>query len=183
MKDETRARTGIQSRPPRCSASGARSIFTPSCSRTSADPHSEDAARLPCLATRAPHAAATIAESVEMLKVASPSPPVPQVSNSAPSTSIGVAIARAVRANPVLSSAVSPFMRRATRKPAICAGVASPRMMISNAPAASSSVRFWHLTTLAMASIILRLRRCAPPPHRVGRTCARSWRGSSCLLW
>src|SRR5256885_594329 len=111
----------------RATPSGARSIFTPSCSSTSAEPHIDDAARLPCLATRAPHAAATIAASVEMLKVARPSPPVPHVSSKAPSTWIGVATARAVRAKPVSSSTVSPFMRRATTKPAIWEGVASPR--------------------------------------------------------
>ena len=124
----------------RATPSGARSIFTPSCSSTSADPHADDAARLPCLATRAPHAAATMAASVEMLKVSRPSPPVPHVSRSLPSTAIGVAMARAVRANPVISSTVSPFIRRATRKPATWTGVASPRMIISKAAAASSSV-------------------------------------------
>src|SRR5216683_3186053 len=98
--------------------SGCRSIFTPSCSRTSADPHIDEAARFPCLATRAPHAAETIAASVEMLNVASPSPPVPHVSSSAPSTWIGVATALAARAKPVSSSTVSPFMRSATTKPA-----------------------------------------------------------------
>ncbi len=90
-----------------------------------------------------------------MLKVASPSPPVPQVSSSAPSTSIGVAIARAVRAKPVISSAVSPLIRSATTKPAIWEGVASPRMMTSNADAASFSVRSWPLTSLVRASIKL----------------------------
>src|SRR5690348_3629995 len=137
----------------RATPSGCRSIFTPSFSSTSADPHSDDAALLPCLATRTPHAAATMAASVEMLKVASPSPPVPHVSRSAPSTSIGVATARAVRAKPVSSSAVSPFIRSATMKPAICDGVASPRMITSNADAASPSVRFSQRTSLAIASI------------------------------
>src|SRR5258708_25051285 len=148
----------------RATPSGARSIFTPSCSSTSAEPHSEEAARLPCLATRAPHAAATIAAKVEMLKVASPSPPVPQVSSSAPPTSIGVAIARAVRAKPVISSAVSPFMRSATSNPAIWPCVASPRMMASNADAASSSVRFSHRTSFAIVSINL------SPPRSPGRS-------------
>src|SRR2546422_4865535 len=138
----------------RATPAGARSTFTPSCSRTSAEPHRDEAARLPCLATRAPHAAATIAASVEMLNVARPSPPVPQVSRSAPSTWIGVAIALAVFAKPVISSTVSPLMRSATTKPAIWDGVASPRMITSNADAASSSVRFSHLMSFAIASII-----------------------------
>ena len=89
-----------------------------------------------------------------MLNVASPSPPVPQVSSRAPSTAMGVATARAARAKPVSSSGVSPFMRRATMKPAIWEGVASPRMITSNAAAASPSVRFSHLTSFANASII-----------------------------
>ena len=52
-----------------------------------------------------------------MLKVASPSPPVPHVSSRSPSTSIGVAIARAVRAKPVISSTVSPFIRKRDQEP------------------------------------------------------------------
>src|SRR5487761_1292668 len=147
----------------RATPSGPRSTFTPSCSSTSAEPHSDEAARLPCLATRAPQAAATIADSVEILKVARPSPPVPQVSRSAPSISIGVAIARAVRANPVSSSTVSPLMRSATRKPAICTAVASPRMISSKLAAASSSESGSPLTSLAMASIIDK-----SPPGAVG---------------
>src|SRR5260370_19389763 len=146
----------------RATASGPRSIFTPSCSSTSAEPHSDDAARLPCLATLTPHAAATIAASVEMLKVARPSPPVPHVSSRSPSTSIGVAIARAVRANPVISSTVSPFMRRATMKPAIGIGVASTRMIVSNAAAASPSVSDSHLTSFAIESIITVASRLSP---------------------
>src|SRR5207247_651630 len=93
----------------RATPSGCRSILTPSFSSTSAEPQSDEAARLPCLATRAPQAAATIADRVEMLNVASPSPPVPQVSSRAPSTAMGVATARAARAKPVSSSGVSPF--------------------------------------------------------------------------
>src|SRR6266446_7828852 len=151
----------------RATPSGARSILTPSFSSTSAEPHSDDAARLPCLATRTPQAAATIAARVEMLKVASPSPPVPQVSRSAPSTWIDVATARAVRAKPVSSSTVSPFMRSATMKPAIWEGVASPRMITWKAEAASSSVRFSHLTSLAIASITSVL---LAPPHLCGGT-------------
>src|SRR5450759_2304516 len=136
----------------RATPSGARSIFTPSCSSTSADPHMDDAARLPCLATRAPQAAATIADRVEMLKVERPSPPVPQVSRRSPSTVIGVAIARAVRANPVISSTVSPFMRRAMTNPAIWVGVASPRMIPSKAADASASESDSQRTNFAIAS-------------------------------
>ena len=55
----------------------------PRASRTSAEPHEEVTARLPCLATLAPAAAATRAAAVEMLKLPLASPPVPQVSTSA----------------------------------------------------------------------------------------------------
>ena len=46
----------------------------------SAEPEREEAARLPCLATAQPQAAATSAAVVEMLNVPEPSPPVPAVS-------------------------------------------------------------------------------------------------------
>ena len=46
----------------------------------SAEPEREEAARLPCLATAQPQAAATSAAVVEMLNVPDPSPPVPAVS-------------------------------------------------------------------------------------------------------
>ena len=52
----------------------------PSASSTSALPAAEETARLPCLATGTPAPATTNAVVVEMLKVCSPSPPVPQVS-------------------------------------------------------------------------------------------------------
>ena len=54
------------------------------------------------------------------------------------------------------SSTVSPFMRSATTKPAIWVGVASPRMIVSKAEAASASVRDSHLTSFAIASIMRR---------------------------
>ena len=54
----------------------------PRASRTSAEPVCEVMARLPCLATEAPAAAATRAAAVEMLKLPEESPPVPQVSTS-----------------------------------------------------------------------------------------------------
>lgn len=52
----------------------------PSASKTSAEPTRLEAERLPCLATFMPAAAATKATAVEILNVAAPSPPVPQVS-------------------------------------------------------------------------------------------------------
>jgi len=65
----------------------------------------------------------------EMLIVAAPSPPVPAVSTrSVRSGRTGRTCARIASAQPAISSAVSPFRRSATRKPPICAGVASPRI-------------------------------------------------------
>jgi len=52
-------------------------MTTPSASSTSAEPHADDAARLPCLIIRAPAAAATIVPMVDTLSVRAPSPPVP----------------------------------------------------------------------------------------------------------
>ena len=65
-------------------APGARSSTTPSASSTSAAPQAEDAARLPCLTTRAPAAAATTAAIVEMLTVLDRSPPEPTMSTAGP---------------------------------------------------------------------------------------------------
>ena len=67
-------------------ASGGRSIATPSSSSTSAAPHADDAARLPCLTTGTPAAAATTADIEEMLTVWAWSPPVPTTSTARPLT-------------------------------------------------------------------------------------------------
>ena len=61
----------------------------PKFSSKSADPDLEEAARLPCLITFAPAAAAIIAEVVEMLMVCAPSPPVPTVSTARSVIEIG----------------------------------------------------------------------------------------------
>src|SRR5450830_432785 len=61
--------------------SGCRLILTPSESSTSALPDEDETLRPPCLATRAPAAAATNIEAVEILKVCAPSPPVPTMSS------------------------------------------------------------------------------------------------------
>ena len=94
----------------RCTPSGSRSIFTPNRSSTSAAPTRPLTARLPCLATGTPAAAATSAAPVEMLKVPAPSPPVPAVSSTLPpSRSSARARARIARAPPVSSAADSPL--------------------------------------------------------------------------
>ena len=99
--------------------SGGRSMRTPKCSSTSAEPQRELMDRLPCLATCTPAPAITNAATVETLKVPEPSPPVPQVSTRASiatggaSAKIGVAWRRIAVAKPTNSSTVSPFMRNA----------------------------------------------------------------------
>ena len=77
-------------------------MLTPSASRQSAVPHWDEAARLPCLATFMPPAAATRAEVVEMLKLWALSPPVPTISKMAMPVSTFVAWSRMAAA---LSSA------------------------------------------------------------------------------
>ena len=54
-----------------------------------------------------------------MLKVPLRSPPVPHVSTTGAGGTTGLANSRAVRAKPSSSSADSPFVRSAIRKPAI----------------------------------------------------------------
>ena len=134
--------------------SGGCSSLNPSASSTSAEPEADETARLPCFATPAPAAAATIAAAVEMLSVRAPSPPVPAVSTrSSRCGRTGRTCSRIASAQPAISSAVSPFTRNATRKPPICAGVASPRMISSitsracsrgrSCPSSSSASAAW----------------------------------------
>jgi hypothetical protein len=56
-------------------------MLAPRASSTSALPDFDDTERLPCLATRAPAAAATNIDAVEMLNVCEASPPVPTMSS------------------------------------------------------------------------------------------------------
>ena len=117
---------------------GVRSMRTPSASSTSAEPERLVAVRLPCLATAQPAAAAMSAAVVETLKVDLP-PPVPAVSTRSWRLVVtGVANARIVRARPASSATVSPFVRSAISRPAICVSEASPAMMTASTSAASS---------------------------------------------
>jgi hypothetical protein len=137
----------------RAMRSGESSRLKPSASITSADPEDEETARLPCFATAAPAAAATIPAAVEMLSVRAPSPPVPAVSTR--SVRVGrtaTTWSRIASAQPAISATVSPFARSATRKPPICAGVASPRMISSITARASSRVRARLSRSRAIAS-------------------------------
>ena len=64
----------------RATPAGPRSIATPSASSRSAAPQADDAARLPCLHTRPPAPAMTIAARVDTLMLELRSPPVPTMS-------------------------------------------------------------------------------------------------------
>src|SRR3954469_1238546 len=125
-------KTGAKKKPipasctQRATPGAGRSMTTPSASSTSADPDDDDAARLPCLATGTPAAAATTAAIEEMLTVWAPSPPVPTMSTQSIDSCTGVACASISAARPATSSADSPLARSATAKAATWTGVASP---------------------------------------------------------
>ena len=59
---------------------GSRSILIFKASKTSPDPHFDETALLPCLATFVPMLAKSKAEAVDIFRVFIPSPPVPHVS-------------------------------------------------------------------------------------------------------
>src|SRR6202158_3288859 len=61
-------------------------------------------------------------------------------------------LARMVATAPVISSTLSPRMRMAIKKPPICAGVASPDIILSKACVASSRVRWAPVATLPMSA-------------------------------
>ncbi len=122
-------------------SSGSRSITTPSRSSTSAVPHEEEAARLPCLTTRAPAAEATMEAIVETLTVCARSPPVPTMSRVCPGTEISTALSSMPWARPRTSATVSPLARSATAKPAIWASVADPDMISFIAHSVSEAER------------------------------------------
>ena len=121
---------------------GGGSMRRPSASSTSALPQRLDEARLPCLATPAPAAAATSPAAVEMLKVPALSPPVPQVSTR-PARRTGVLTARwrSVVAKPTSSSTVSPRDRSAPMNIAACSGGYSSSSSATMAAAACSRDR------------------------------------------
>ena len=98
-------------------------MLTPSASKQSAVPQSEEAALLPCFETLTPADATTIAAVVEMLKLLAPSPPVPTISIVSMPVSQGVACSRIAAAQPAISSVVSAFVllvESAARKAAFC---------------------------------------------------------------
>src|SRR5207249_2532208 len=140
------------SRSTRAAAAASSVMGTPSASSTSAEPHFEVKERLPCFATDAPAPAATNAAAVEMLKVETVPPPVPQVSTRwGPSATTRTMASRNARAAPATSSGVSPFTRSPMSSAPICAGVASPRITAANTSVVWRSESDWRLARAAMA--------------------------------
>src|SRR6185312_1139020 len=112
-------------------AAGGSMMLAPSASSTSALPDFDDTERPPCLATRAPAAAATNIDAVEMLNVADASPPVPTMSSrvAGSGASTLVANSRITCAAAAISPIVSFLTRMPTVSAAIITGVTSPRMI------------------------------------------------------
>ncbi|MNV71498.1 hypothetical protein D3C71_1645200 [compost metagenome] len=118
-------------------------MFTPRASSTSALPALPEAERFPCLATLTEAADEIIAEAVEILNLWMPEPPVPQVSNKrARSVSTDVPNPLIASAKPVISSTVSPLIRKAVSSEPICACEASPSIIAPIISRASVRVRF-----------------------------------------
>src|SRR5947209_17518845 len=140
--------------------SGVSSATTPRASRASALPELADIDRLPCLATGTPAAAVRMALAVLTLKVVRP-PPVPHMSVRFPSTFgwIWTQLARMARAMAATSSTFGPFMRRATRKPAIWTSVTWSSRMASTNSVSSCAVRSCFWVSLPNESL-----NTAPPP-------------------
>src|SRR3954447_5913732 len=147
----------------RATASGLRSIRTPSASSTSAEPLRPVAERLPCLATAHPCPAAISAAVVDTLNVGRP-PPVPAVSISSSSRSLatGVANARIVVARPTSSSIVSPLVRSATSTPAVSISDALPAMISASTSAVCSDVRSRRDISASIALVMTGLGKEVP---------------------
>ena len=89
-------------------SSGSKSILILRAYKTSPDPHFEETALLPCLATFVHMLAKSRAEAVEILSVFIPSPPVPQVSMQSLTFTLFDFSLR-TKTPPAISSETSPF--------------------------------------------------------------------------
>lgn len=99
--------------------------------------------------------------------------PVPAVSTGVEPSEvrISVALPRIIRAQPVISSTVSPFIRRPVINAAIWAGVASPSMISVITAAASASERSCPSTTAWMPSLIIVMPSNAITCEKNGSVC------------
>src|ERR671938_398328 len=122
-------------------------------SKKSALPQTPETDLLPCLATLALAADATIAAAVLILNDFIKSPPVPQISTSRPFT-LGVILTACLlkeRRTDLSSSAVSPAIARATRKAAIDESGVTPLRIPSSASEISSDDNSVLATSFFMA--------------------------------
>ena len=178
---------------------GGTSSLTPSAASTSEAPEIEDTERLPCLAILTPAPAATSDAQVETLNVPWPSPPVPTMSTAPAGASTRVIFSRISLAAPVISSTVSPRTRSAIRNAPICAGVATPDIMISSADCISSTDSVAPVATLPMivfkrvrghrfpravaqAADLAELRRRGAMPASSRKLASSSWPCSEAML-
>ena len=136
------------SSPTSPTASGFKSSGRPRSSSTSAAPHFEDAARLPCLTIFTPAAAAATEPMVDRFTVAKPSPPVPTMSVVPPETFSGTAWETMALAAPRTSSAVSPSCCCIASAAPTAAGLALPCIRSSTNHSDSSAVRWSPPTSL-----------------------------------
>ena len=93
-----------------------------------------------------------------MLNEPEASPPVPTTSMASGGAVTRNILLRMVATAPVISSTVSPRTRNAISKAPICDGVASPDIIWSNAPEASSRVSVAPVATLPMMARMSRSR-------------------------
>src|SRR5579875_4134091 len=139
---------------------GVALMLTPSFSRRSALPHLLVTDLFPCFATGTPAPATTKELIVLMLNVFRASPPVPHRSVRSGEfggrvTLIFSALERIARANPTISSIVSPFIRSAVRKAPIWLWVARPDIISSAMSEVSLSSRSLPEMTLEIAVLML----------------------------
>ena len=128
-----------------CSISlGSKLIFIFNASNTSPDPHLEETALLPCLATLIFILDKSKAAAVEIFKVFLPSPPVPQVSMQLSTITLFDLFLR-TKTPPAISSATSPLIDKKVKKLYISFSEAFPFINISNADLLSSKFKFCFL--------------------------------------
>src|SRR6218665_1402859 len=132
----------------RAMASGARWMWMPRASITSALPLLLETLRPPCLLTLAPAAAATNIAQVEMLKVLAPSPPVPTMSTRCLRSGTWTLVENSRITCPaaLLSPMVSFFTRRPVMMAAVMAGESSPFMIMR----IRCSISSWKISRCSM---------------------------------
>ena len=155
-------------------------MLAPSASSTSALPDFDDTERLPCLATRAPAAAATNIAAVEMLNVCDASPPVPTMSSRLRRIARRrpcVANSRITCAAAAISPIVSFFTRRPTVSAAIITGDTSPLMIWRM----SDSISSWKISrcSIVRCSASWSVMAMTDPWRPLGRSSGRQFKRSS----